>query len=99
MSTATVRAVQQDVLRLRALHGPFPNEAAARVQAEAMGFQDTGTSSHNARVYRQGRNYISRDLDSHHGGAWKLARNPRHLGNPNQRFGTYNKDLTVRIGD
>ena len=43
--------------------------------------------------------YITRDVDGHNGGAWKVADSVRDLGSRDTRSGTFNADLTKRIGD
>jgi RHS repeat-associated protein len=52
--------------------------------------------SHGQPAYKKGNKYITPDVDSHKGGAWKMIE--MRNGQPN-RLGTYNEDLTVRIGD
>jgi RHS repeat-associated protein len=47
---------------------------------------------HGQDVFKNGSRYITRDIDSHSGGAWKMF---DRLGN---RLGTFDKDLN-RIGD
>jgi len=68
-----------------------------------MGYKKVrGVKSKNGQdVYRKGNNndYISRDLKGHNGGAWKRATSPRNLGQKRTRTGTFNRDLTSRIGD
>jgi hypothetical protein len=44
-------------------------------------------NSHGQRVYFNGKNYITPDVDSHVGGVWKMF--DRH----GRRMGTYNGDL------
>jgi uncharacterized protein RhaS with RHS repeats len=80
--------------------GPFSNEAEAKKQAENMGFKEVkGERVQGAKVYRKGREYISRDRDGHNGGAWKKADSVSKLGSKFTRQGTYNRDLSQRIGD
>ena len=43
--------------------------------------------------------YISPDVDGHKGGVWKAAGAVGNLRSITTRTGTFNKDLTVRIGD
>jgi Novel toxin 21 len=40
--------------------------------------------------------FIRRDLE---GGAWKAVNSVANLGSKTTRLGTYNENLTVRIGD
>ncbi|MGE0784791.1 MAG: toxin C-terminal domain-containing protein [Sandaracinaceae bacterium] len=73
-------------------------ELAAR-QATALGFSRriaphrTPFNSHGRPAFTDGSRYISRDVDAHSGGAWKM------FDRRGRRLGTYNEDLTVRIGD
>ncbi|WP_239776289.1 toxin C-terminal domain-containing protein [Neisseria meningitidis] len=41
---------------------------------------------------------MSRDVDSHNGGAWKEASSPKNLNRKETRNGTFDKNLN-RIGD
>jgi Novel toxin 21 len=47
----------------------------------------------------KGLTYISPDVDSHNGGTWKAASSVENLAKKETRLGTYNEDLTVRVGD
>ena len=42
--------------------------------------------------------YITFDIDSHNGGAWKAASSVARLGSKATRLGTYDENLN-RIGD
>ncbi|WCK25823.1 MULTISPECIES: toxin C-terminal domain-containing protein [Agrobacterium] len=44
------------------------------------------------------QNLITRDLDGHNGGAWKMATSVKDLGGKGTRLGTYDSNLN-RIGD
>ena len=70
-----------------------PREAAA-----ALGFRPCNERSHGQPVFTDGRRYITPDVDSHNGGAWKMANSSRALGSRNTRSGTYDANLN-RIGD
>lgn len=59
----------------------------------------TNHRSHIQPVYRKGDVYVTRDVDGHNGGVWKAAGSPEALGSKKTRSGTYNADLSVRIGD
>ena len=64
--------------------------------ASEMGWSETTDSpvkSHGQPVFKNGSQYISPDIDVHSGGTWKMF---DRVGN---RVGTYNGDLSVRIGD
>lgn len=52
-----------------------------------------------AKTAIKGLAYISPDVDSHNGGAWKAAKTISALGSKKTRLATYNEDLTVRVGD
>ena len=57
------------------------------------GYRKTNYVSHGKRVYTNGKNYISRDADSHNGGVWKKAKSVKELQNRNSRLGTYDENL------
>ena len=68
------------------------------------GFTRTNDFSHGQPVYKNGRTFISPDIgsdgNSHNGGVWKkCSGSPKNLKNKTTRDGTYNADLTIRIGD
>ena len=82
---------------------PAPAPAATppvtpRQAAAALGFRPTNERSHGQPVFTDGRRYITPDVDSHNGGAWKMAGSPRALGSKQTRSGTYDANLN-RIGD
>ena len=63
-----------------------------------------GKTSHGQSVFYNSKasselRYISADSDSHSGGAWKAARSIDRLYRKETRSGTYNWDLSERIGD
>ena len=65
-------------------------------KAEGLGFSRTKQfkfDSHGQAVYKKGNKYLTRDVDSHSGGAWKVF---DHKG---RRKGTFDEDLKNRIGD
>ena len=49
-------------------------------------------------VYKKGKDFITRDLDGHNGGAWKHAYSIKALGSIETRVGTFDIHLN-RIGD
>lgn len=70
--------------------------------AHKLGYKPIKNMSHNQIIFKhEKRNiYISYDIDSHNGGFWKKALNKyQNLHKKSTREGTYNKDLTKRIGD
>jgi filamentous hemagglutinin len=50
------------------------------------------------KIFTNGKTYISPDVDSHNGGAWKAAKSVKKLGSKKTRLGTYDAGLE-RIGD
>ncbi|CAN7716190.1 toxin C-terminal domain-containing protein [Pseudorhodoferax sp. LjRoot39] len=48
--------------------------------------------------YLRGKDFITRDLDGHNGGAWKMADSVKNLASKETRAGTYDRNLK-RIGD
>ena len=68
--------------------------------ASQLGFTRINQTSHGQPIYRRGQRYISPDIDRHNGGVWKMAQDsPANLRNREMRQGTYNEDLSVRVGD
>lgn len=73
-------------------------------QAKKMGYIKVNERSNNQAVYfkssaKSDLKYISPDVDSHNGGYWKAASSVSNLGSKSTRSGTYNEDLSRRIGD
>ena len=58
-------------------------------------------SPHGQAIYynRKEKTYLTPDVDQHSGGWWKMAKNIQGLFSKKTRLGTYNKDLSMRIGD
>ena len=86
----------------------FSTTAQATVKASSLGYSKTNEYSSGQAVYKankpissviKGLIYITPDVDSHNGGAWKAGKSVAALGSKATRLGTYNADLTVRIGD
>jgi hypothetical protein len=68
----------------------------AREAASELGYKpikDPPFDSHEQPVFQQGNRYISPDADVHSGGTWKM------FDRAGTRLGTFNRDLSVRIGD
>jgi len=78
--------------------GKFTTDKEAAEQAKKLGFKKISERSHGQAVYRKGNRYITRDVDSHSGGAWKMANSVRNLRSKSTRMGTYSRDLK-KIGD
>ena len=71
----------------------------AKQAAEALGFKKINETVHDGQaVFKKGKRYITRDVDGHNGGAWKMAKSVKDLGSKETRLGTFDKDLN-RIGD
>ena len=84
----------------------FSTTSAATKVAEKIGYKKTSYTSNGQAVYEatksakvKGLPYITPDVDSHNGGAWKAALTVAGLGNKKTRLGTFNEDLSKRIGD
>lgn len=87
----------------------FSTTAEATRAANKIGYVKTGFLSSGQAVYQatkstpsgtiKGLTYITPDVDSHNGGAWKAAKSVVGLGSKVSRLGTYNVNLTVRIGN
>lgn len=70
-----------------------PSQEAEEIARE-LGFKpdnDPPFNTHGQKAFRKGSQWISRDIDSHNGGYWKLF-------NKIKRLGTYDKSLTTKIG-
>lgn len=89
--------------------GPyFPTTAQATAKATSLGYSKTNEYLSGQAVYKankpissviKGLTYTTPDVDSHNGGAWKAGKSVADLDSKATRLGTYNADLTVRIGD
>jgi Novel toxin 21 len=77
----------------------FKTSKEAATAAKDLGFEPTGKRSHGQEVFRKGNTYITRDVDGHNGGAWKVASSIKDLGMRETRSGTYSADLKIRIGN
>lgn len=73
--------------------------------AKWLGFRKTNLTSHGQAIFQKGKDFISADvgsgngLGSHNGGVWKMAKSPEALASKATRTGTFNYDLSVRVGD
>jgi filamentous hemagglutinin len=64
-----------------------------------MGYKRINETVHNGQaVFRRGNQYITRDLNGHSGGAWKVVDSVKALESKTTRTATYNADLSIRIG-
>lgn len=67
--------------------------------AKSLGFEKVkGITSNGQAIYKKGRICISYDVDSHNGGFWKLLKGTPEQLKKGKRDGTFNRDLTKRIG-
>ena len=73
--------------------------ADATAAATKLGYTKISELSSGQAVYKLGNDYITRDIDGHIGGAWKRASSVANLSSKTARTGTYNADLTKRIGN
>ena len=46
-------------------------------------------------IFTDGRRFITRDIDAHAGGVWKMADSAEGLGSKATRSGTYDADLNL----
>jgi len=68
----------------------------ARRLAEELGFKEVKDPPFDSRgepAFKQGNRFITPDRDGHSGGTWKL------FDQKGNRLGTYNDDLSIRIGN
>ena len=75
--------------------GPFyKTTKEATAAAKSLGFTKINETVHDGQaVYRRGKLYISRDLDGHNGGAWKMANSVKSLSSKSTRIGTFDSSL------
>ncbi|EPI8021501.1 polymorphic toxin-type HINT domain-containing protein, partial [Neisseria gonorrhoeae] len=77
----------------------YGNDSEAYAAAKKLGYRKIKERTRNdAAIFKKGKSYISRDVDSHNGGAWKEASSPKNLNRKETRNGTFDKNLN-RIGD
>ena len=74
------------------------DKEAEHYATKELGFKKTNFRSHGQKVFKKGNRYITRDADSHNGGAWKMADSVKNLGSRKTRIGTFSRNLT-KIGD
>jgi len=84
----------------RAIAEPvYKTTKEAKAAAEALGFKKISETVHDGQaVFKRGKDFITRDLDGHNGGAWKMADSVKNLGSKETRSGTFDVNLN-RIGD
>jgi RHS repeat-associated protein len=77
----------------------YKTDADAGKQAKELGFTKIKERSHGQAVFKKDNVYITRDVDGHNGGAWKMADSVKNLASKSTRSGTYNADLSKRVGN
>jgi hypothetical protein len=70
----------------------------AQLAANELGYVRISETSHGQAIFKKGNLYITRDIDGHSGGAWKMATSVKDLGSKSTRLGTFDINLN-RIGD
>jgi filamentous hemagglutinin len=79
--------------------GPvYKTNKEAAVAAEKLGFKKISETSHGQAVFSDGKRFITRDVDGHSGGAWKMGASVKALGKKETRTGTFDAGLN-KIGD
>ncbi len=85
--------------------GKLYTNSQSKQLANDLGYSKVnGVSSHGNAIYYNPKaptnmQYISADVDSQSGGIWKAASSIIYLASKSTRTGTFNWDLTTRIGD
>jgi RHS repeat-associated protein len=77
----------------------FKTTKEAAAAAEGLGFRKLNARIHGQAIFTDGRRFITRDVDGHQGGAWKMADSIEGLASKSTRTGTYSADLRTRIAD
>ena len=93
----------------KALNGQpdIGEETRKRIEqvAKELGYTKVkNVSSHGQAIYYnprapKGLRYISADIDSHSGGIWKAGASIKDLIHKESRTGTFNWNLTIKIGE
>lgn len=100
-------AFQKNFMEARAnkrTDGRKPNEPYFKTNkevgqaAEKLGFKKTNYRSEGQPIFTDGKRFITKDIDGHNGGAWKMAKKLEDLLRRETRTGTYDANLK-RIGD
>ncbi|SFX09992.1 intein C-terminal splicing region/intein N-terminal splicing region/RHS repeat-associated core domain-containing protein [Thermoactinomyces sp. DSM 45891] len=80
--------------------GKYKTTSEATKAAKELSYVKTNFQSHGQPVFKHKKKnlYITPDVDSHNGGAWKMADSVRNLGSKKTRMGTFDEDLN-KIGD
>ncbi len=76
----------------------FRTDGEAAKVAKDLGFRKVNERVKGQAIFTDGKRYITRDVDGHNGGAWKVADSVKNLGSKKTRQGTFDANLG-RIGD
>ncbi|BBP77288.1 hypothetical protein PHLH7_33920 [Pseudomonas sp. Ost2] len=76
----------------------YKTNSEAAQAAKALGFRKVNETVHGQTVFKKGNFYITRDVDGHIGGAWKMAKSIEDLASKTGRAGTFDASLR-KIGD
>ncbi|MBK6727203.1 MAG: hypothetical protein IPG63_08100 [Xanthomonadales bacterium] len=76
----------------------FKTTKEAADAARKLGFRRISETIRGQAIFTDGKRFITRDIDSHKGGAWKMADSVENLGSRETRTGTFDATLE-RIGD
>jgi putative RNase toxin 21 of polymorphic toxin system len=71
---------------------PLTN-SQAQDMANRLGYRATKFQSSGQRVFTNGKNFITQDVDSHTGGLWKVARTVAGLASKQTQMGAYDYNL------
>jgi RHS repeat-associated protein len=75
----------------------FKTTKEAAAAAEKLGFRKINETIKGQAIFTDGKLFITRDIDSHNGGAWKMADSVANLGSRQTRMGTFDAQLN-KIG-
>jgi Novel toxin 21 len=81
------------------LTSSLANELAKKLGYSKTKFISSGQSVYYNSKAKKAMQYITPDIDGHNGGVWKAASSPENLKPKTTRTGTFNEDLTIKIGD
>jgi uncharacterized protein RhaS with RHS repeats len=91
-----IKSVGTAANEARAVAGPvFQTTKEATAAAEALGFKRISELSNGQAVYQDGKRFITRDIDGHNGGAWKMADSVKNLASKDTRMGTFDANLKL----
>ncbi|NWD06843.1 toxin C-terminal domain-containing protein [Pseudomonas gingeri] len=76
----------------------YKTNSEAAQAAKAPSFRKVNETVHGHTVFKKGNFYITRDVDGHIGGAWKMAKSIEDLASKTGRAGTFDANLR-KVGD